>query len=699
MKRRLLAGFLCVSLCMGIFSVPISAEEITGIEEIVEDESKEINVASISEEAVETEKTEESVEEFVEESVKETSEEQEEADEIKEATKIETEEASAIGEEEEEIIEEDALLTSQGDLPIIDNVEDTTLDIDIDWPPGSDRYYQIVPNKTAFYTFSSIGDGYTFGSIYEDGQSIGGQDGLSEQTGDFTFTICLEQGKTYEFRTGWASYRLGSFQVNVKRKIAIIGEPEDCSAKMGGTAHFSVESDNGVKYQWQFSKDGGKTWYNSSTAGAKTETISFKVTSSNYQNLYRCVITYKGISTYTQVVAIDLIPSAKIVKHPESVVTKVGEQISFTCSAENDEKYQWQYSKDGGANWYKSTATGAGNATFTMTVSTSNKNNLYRCEVTGTDGNKKYSNAAGIIVATKLPTDVTTSIGNTIAFTLEAANISSYQWQYSKNETDWFTSSATGAKTKKLTLKASETNKDNAYRCKVTDSRGLTAYTPAAHMVIAGALTIDSSTTKIHFSKGARAPFRVSATNAASYQWQYSKDNGKTWYSSSATGAKTNYMVLVMSDGNKNTWYRCKVTGLDGSIQYTEEVAFEQHDLYYGYDVKSSDQAENGITSEHYVTCRICHQKGSAEAHQYKYPSEYSQCTVCGVDRWLETEFSEVSVKAGSADEKAFNAMSCSHANGTMRFATLMGYVQFSCLDCGFYMTSKQTSILVGNME
>jgi len=44
-------------------------------------------------------------------------------------------------------------------------------------------------------------------------------------------------------------------------------------------------------YQWQLSKDGGKTWSNTTVTGAKTDTISLKLTATYNGYYVRCVIT------------------------------------------------------------------------------------------------------------------------------------------------------------------------------------------------------------------------------------------------------------------------------------------------------------------------------------------------------------------------------------------------------------------------
>ena len=69
-------------------------------------------------------------------------------------------------------------------------------------------------------------------------------------------------------------------------------QPISQSVKTGEVAVFSIgASGAGLKYQWQYSNDGGKSWRNSGASGNKT--ASLKVTTkAGYTGLqYRCVIT------------------------------------------------------------------------------------------------------------------------------------------------------------------------------------------------------------------------------------------------------------------------------------------------------------------------------------------------------------------------------------------------------------------------
>ena len=73
----------------------------------------------------------------------------------------------------------------------------------------------------------------------------------------------------------------------------ITKQPVSTVVKIGEKATFTVAaSGTGLKYQWQWSADGGKTWKNTSTT---TASYSIPASASSYNGYkYRCVITYSS---------------------------------------------------------------------------------------------------------------------------------------------------------------------------------------------------------------------------------------------------------------------------------------------------------------------------------------------------------------------------------------------------------------------
>ena len=69
----------------------------------------------------------------------------------------------------------------------------------------------------------------------------------------------------------------------------------DVTVREGDTVTLSVEADNVQTYQWQYSKDKGKTWNilrNSKVwEGNQAAELSFRATLSQDQMLIRCLVT------------------------------------------------------------------------------------------------------------------------------------------------------------------------------------------------------------------------------------------------------------------------------------------------------------------------------------------------------------------------------------------------------------------------
>lgn len=178
-----------------------------------------------------------------------------------------------------------------------------------------------------------------------------------------------------------------------------IKHPENQSGKVGEYISYSVKF-SGAKptYQWQYSDDNGQTWKNSSSSGAKTATVKFKVAASYNGRRWRCVVTEANGFTLTSLSATTRVLS-EITAQPQDQAGKVNEKVSFAVGATGPSlKYQWQYSYDNGATWKNSGSSGAKTATVTFTVKNSYNGIVYRCLITDANGVVLISNPASLTV-------------------------------------------------------------------------------------------------------------------------------------------------------------------------------------------------------------------------------------------------------------------------------------------------------------
>ena len=68
------------------------------------------------------------------------------------------------------------------------------------------------------------------------------------------------------------------------------------------------------------------------------------------------------------------------------------------------------------------------------------------------------------------------------------------------------------------------------------------------------------------------AEFSVEATGVASYRWQWKSVTDNTWGNTTAEGNRTATMRVEATEARYNYEYRCKLTGNDGSVIYTDAV-------------------------------------------------------------------------------------------------------------------------------
>ncbi len=77
-----------------------------------------------------------------------------------------------------------------------------------------------------------------------------------------------------------------------------ISQPSDFTGHIGDAVSFTVSAaGEGLGYQWQYSKDGGRTWGNSGLPGNKTATLTTELTEARLVYSFRCVVTDAGGNT------------------------------------------------------------------------------------------------------------------------------------------------------------------------------------------------------------------------------------------------------------------------------------------------------------------------------------------------------------------------------------------------------------------
>ncbi|MBR2832582.1 MAG: leucine-rich repeat protein, partial [Oscillospiraceae bacterium] len=363
-----------------------------------------------------------------------------------------------------------------------------------------------------------------------------------------------------------------SLKIQFGNPFRIIKSPSDQAAFPGKTAKFKVlASGENLTYQWQVSKDGGETWSNASGTAA---TFSFTAKASYDGWRYRCVVSngvdepltsdYAGLGIIPDLgvgtldlsggpVALDLneyydyydngtvheaILVAAILQSLVSNGTVKMDQNSGSfigdlyLDLDKDGTWDAQLTEYNEGSWSLA-------ALDTASVDTITYTNYSLTNSLGSRG--LYSTITvrlreTVPVITTQPANVTVAPNGTATFTVAASGSGlTYQWQYSTNGSTWHNSSGTEAT---FSFKATSALSGRQYRCKVTNANG-SVTSNAATLTVAPLPTITTQPKTQTVGVGGTATFKVVATGAESYQWQYSTNSGSTWKNCSATGYNT----------------------------------------------------------------------------------------------------------------------------------------------------------------
>ncbi|MBR4342360.1 MAG: leucine-rich repeat domain-containing protein [Lachnospiraceae bacterium] len=399
-------------------------------------------------------------------------------------------------------------------------------------------------------------------------------------------------------------------------EVKITSQPANVTTASGTTVTFKITATgNGLKYQWQTSKNGGQTWVNSGMTGYNTDTLTVSAISDRNGYKFRCVVTDKNGNSVTSDAAtltISVSTDTKITSQPEDVTTAAGTTVTFKITASGTGlKYQWQTSKDGGSTWVNSGMTGYNTNTLTVSAIADRNGYKFRCVVTDKSGGSVTSDAATLTISastdtkiTSQPVDVTTADGTTVTFKITATGSGlKYQWQTSKNGGQtWVNSGMTGYNTNTLTVNANKDRNGYKFRCVVTDKSGGSVISDAATLTIGSGTTteikITSQPENVTTADGTTVTFKVTATgNGLKYQWQTSKNGGQTWVNSGMTGYNTNTLTVNANKDRNGYQFRCVVTDNAGNTA-TSNAATLTIGSGTTTEIKITSQPENVTTAD-----------------------------------------------------------------------------------------------------
>ena len=251
---------------------------------------------------------------------------------------------------------------------------------------------------------------------------------------------------------------------------------------------------------------------------------------------------------------------------PQSISAVVGATVSFTVEAEGEGlTYVWKSRfKDG--EWGNSKATGNKTKKLTLTATEAKNGAQYQCIITDKDGNTLTSDAATLtikasdpIIINSQPQSISAVVGATVSFTVEAEGEGlTYVWKSRFKDGEWGNSKATGNKTKKLTLTATEAKNGAQYQCIITDKDGNTLTSEPATLTIASPITLtDPSNITITSTSSAIFTCTAAGTGDLTYQWEYLGPEDE-WISIPDSNSAT--LTINGADAVDGTQYRCTVS-------------------------------------------------------------------------------------------------------------------------------------------
>ena len=274
---------------------------------------------------------------------------------------------------------------------------------------------------------------------------------------------------------------------------------------------------------------------------------------------------------------VNLVESPKIVTQPEDCVVADGGTLSFAVEASDAAAYEWQYGTDGKTFWTVNSPSSS-RSVLEMKMAKWLDGRWFRCAVTGYDGSVVYtepvkaSYRAGKPIIDVQPTECRLVPGSDFELAIDARNVASYEWQYGTDgEAFWIVDSPTAVEPR-LTMGYGRWLAGRWFRCKLVGYDGSVTYSkPVRAELGGGSPVIVSAPSDCAAGLGEDFSLSVEAENAALYEWQYGVD-GKDFWTVNAPSHATGRLTMPMSEWVSGRWFRCKVTGYDGSVVYTDPV-------------------------------------------------------------------------------------------------------------------------------
>ncbi|MBR5343015.1 MAG: hypothetical protein IK149_03870 [Oscillospiraceae bacterium] len=239
--------------------------------------------------------------------------------------------------------------------------------------------------------------------------------------------------------------------------------------------------------------------------------------------------------------------------------------------------YQWYYRTSGSGTWAKCSGTGSNAPTYKVSAAARRNGYQYRCAVGNAYGTT-YTKTVTLYVQappviTQQPVDVKGKVGSTVTFSVKATGDElQYKWYYRDGSdiySSWNACSGASAATATLSVEVKQYRIGYLYMCKIWNDVD-TAWSQSGTLLLAGP-TITTQPASVEAVAGDTARFRVTAADAAAYQWYYRTSSSGSWQACSSGGYNTDTYTVTAAKTRNGYQYRCKVSNEDGYV-YTNAV-------------------------------------------------------------------------------------------------------------------------------
>ena len=405
----------------------------------------------------------------------------------------------------------------------------------------------------------------------------------SDSTATYTFRVKVT-GEGGSVISNEVTFTLAS-------KPAITAQPANATAAVGTSAVFTVTATGATGYQWQVNRgegfvDLGNT---ASYKGVTTNTLTVTMKELFLTYKFRVVVSNAAGQTISNEVSVSLpVSKPSITSQPVNASAAVGAKATFTVEASNVNKYQWQVDRGAGFVDLGNTASYSGVTTKTLTVTMKELFLSYKFRVVLTNaGGQTISDEVMITipvqppVITAQPQNASAAVGAKATFTVEASNVSNYQWQVDRGAgfVDLGnTASYSGVTTKTLSVTMKELFLSYKFRVVLTNAGGETISDEVRVTLPLEKPVITAQPENALGSTGGTVSFTVAATGADSIQWQVDRKAGLGFVDLGTTptfsGAATETLSVKVTANTLNYSFRAVLTNAAGST-ISDEVSIQ----------------------------------------------------------------------------------------------------------------------------